>query len=897
MSDAPGGPDTRRALLAVVCVLGLVVASTAAPALANQAPLGGLDSPPRPSDVPDFVRNLPGVEHFIGDTDPRTDLEFGTSAFGALTPGDSTDVGGAVSPEQQRDAKSPHFVAETSDSTYWRTGAYTTYTGSGWTRENVNRVQPPRPPHSRPTHWASVTLRKTATNLPTPWRPVDLNLECGEEIPCNQEFSLSQTSDIESSPPLEAGATYRVQSVDPVDDPAVLRDVRVAGSVVSTEYTTVETTDRVREVAAEVTSDADNRYDAAKAVETYLESEKTYSLTDVPEPGEHIADQFLFEQSAGYCEYFATTMTVMLRAQDVPARYVVGYQGGESVGPDRYLVRGANAHAWVEVYFEDVGWVRFDPTPSDARSDAREDLHADDPDFRVSLNQSAVPGEDVLANVTTAGLPARGVTVLVNGDSVGTTNAAGEVTFTVPYAEEMNVTVVPASDSDTVALSRENASSASPAVTSGPTASGVPESSAAYGVPPPAFDIAGDTESDAAFVQQSDDENNTAQQSGDENNTTQQFDVRSDVRFSFDGDVEPGAERTLSVTVAGKPFADASVSIAGIDQGHTDGNGTIAVQIPADASGVIDVTATREALSETTTYPVDDLSVAVSPSLLAPLPGFDATAHVTAGGEPVADATVRVAGERIGTTDDDGTVRFEMPLARVPAVTADASGKQATTHVGWVLPSAAIAVLLVLAALAGLVTTARRRGVTLDAITAAVVTLANEAVAALVRALVGVADALDELATEFRAAAADGWRGVLAWLASLPGRLRLPRVSAVVASAVAAGRAATADDSTAEPVPSGQTAAEDSDPGRLRAVWQRFVGVVGVDRWETRTPGEVAREAVRRGFPERPVYGLTNAFRDAAYGDRSASSRLQSARRALASLRGTDSTDEGGESD
>ncbi|MXR21644.1 transglutaminase-like domain-containing protein [Halobacterium bonnevillei] len=482
MSDAPDGPDTRRALLAVVCVLGLVVASTAAPALANQAPLGGLDSPPRPSDVPDFVRNLPGVEQFIGDTDPRTDLEFGTSAFGALTPGDSTDVGGAVSPEQQRDAKSAHFVAETSNSTYWRTGAYTTYTGSGWTRENVNRVQPPRPPHSRPTHWASVTLRKTATNLPTPWRPVDLNLECGEEIPCNQELSLTPTSDIESSPPMKAGATYRVQSVEPVDDPAVLRDVRVAGSVVSTEYNTVETTDRVRELAAEVTSDADNRYDAAKAVESYLESEKTYSLTDVPEPGETIADQFLFEQSAGYCEYFATTMTVMLRAQDVPARYVVGYQGGERVGPDRYLVRGANAHAWVEVYFEDVGWVRFDPTPSDARSDVRSDLHENDPDFRVALNQSAVPGEDVTANVTTAGLPARGVTVVVNGDSVGSTNAAGEVTFTVPYTETLNVTVLPTNDTGTVPLSPENASAGGPGARSDPAAAGVPGPSAAYSV-------------------------------------------------------------------------------------------------------------------------------------------------------------------------------------------------------------------------------------------------------------------------------------------------------------------------------------------------------------------------------------------------------------------------------
>ena len=73
---------------------------------------------------------------------------------------------------------------------------------------------------------------------------------------------------------------------------------------------------------------------------------------------------FLFERRAGHCEYFATAMTVMLRALRIPARYVNGFLPGEynDVGSD-YIVRASDAHSWVEVYFPNYGWIPFDPTP------------------------------------------------------------------------------------------------------------------------------------------------------------------------------------------------------------------------------------------------------------------------------------------------------------------------------------------------------------------------------------------------------------------------------------------------------------------------------------------------------------------------------------------------------
>ena len=74
-------------------------------------------------------------------------------------------------------------------------------------------------------------------------------------------------------------------------------------------------------------------------------------------------DQFLFETRQGYCEHFASAFAVLMRAAGIPARIIGGYLGGE-VNPygDYLIVRQADAHAWVEVWLQDRGWIRVDPT-------------------------------------------------------------------------------------------------------------------------------------------------------------------------------------------------------------------------------------------------------------------------------------------------------------------------------------------------------------------------------------------------------------------------------------------------------------------------------------------------------------------------------------------------------
>ena len=79
--------------------------------------------------------------------------------------------------------------------------------------------------------------------------------------------------------------------------------------------------------------------------------------------GTHSADEFWFDNKAGFCEHIASAFVILMRGLDIPARIVTGYQGGEVNGFDGYwTVRQSDAHAWAEVWLEDRGWTRVDPT-------------------------------------------------------------------------------------------------------------------------------------------------------------------------------------------------------------------------------------------------------------------------------------------------------------------------------------------------------------------------------------------------------------------------------------------------------------------------------------------------------------------------------------------------------
>lgn len=121
---------------------------------------------------------------------------------------------------------------------------------------------------------------------------------------------------------------------------------------------------RVKELALSISAGKADNYSKAKAVEKYLSENYPYTLTPKPTPrNRDFTDYFLFDLKEGYCTYYATAMTILVRSLGIPARYVEGF-----VMPmypktgSTYEISNEQAHAWVEVYFEGYGWVPFEPT-------------------------------------------------------------------------------------------------------------------------------------------------------------------------------------------------------------------------------------------------------------------------------------------------------------------------------------------------------------------------------------------------------------------------------------------------------------------------------------------------------------------------------------------------------
>ena len=277
---------------------------------------------------------------------------------------DSVDIVGSI-----RLSPTVRFTVESREGSYWQTASYDRYTGNGWVRTGeagTYRGELPGPPGDAQTLRQRVTVEDRMSVLPAAWKPVEVSGGVASGTTVTPQGNLRPDQS------LQPGETYGVRSRVP---DATAEDLRRAGTDYPDRVTDTylqlpgSTTDRVRDLSADVAGDAETPYDKAVAIERYLESEKEYSLS-VPAPSGDVADTFLFEREVGYCTYYATTMVVMLRSQGVPARFATGYTPGEAVGDDERVVRGLDSHAWVEVYFPDVGWIRFDPTPAEPRATA-----------------------------------------------------------------------------------------------------------------------------------------------------------------------------------------------------------------------------------------------------------------------------------------------------------------------------------------------------------------------------------------------------------------------------------------------------------------------------------------------------------------------------------------------
>ena len=112
-----------------------------------------------------------------------------------------------------------------------------------------------------------------------------------------------------------------------------------------------------------VADDARHSRNLIARVITMIRTQPFVYTLEPPPLGRDSVDEFLFDTRRGYCEHYSSAFVVLMRALDIPARVVTGYQGGEINAVDDYLeVRQRDAHAWAEVWIAGEGWVRVDPT-------------------------------------------------------------------------------------------------------------------------------------------------------------------------------------------------------------------------------------------------------------------------------------------------------------------------------------------------------------------------------------------------------------------------------------------------------------------------------------------------------------------------------------------------------
>ncbi|WP_233144165.1 DUF4129 domain-containing transglutaminase family protein [Lottiidibacillus patelloidae] len=128
--------------------------------------------------------------------------------------------------------------------------------------------------------------------------------------------------------------------------------------------------ERVKQLAEDIVEGIESPYDKVVAIERYFGGNGfVYDNNRVAVPGadDDYVDQFLFETQRGYCDNYSTSMAILLRTLGIPTRWVKGFTQGKydktlGEGIRTYQVTNADAHSWVEVYFNGVGWVPFEPT-------------------------------------------------------------------------------------------------------------------------------------------------------------------------------------------------------------------------------------------------------------------------------------------------------------------------------------------------------------------------------------------------------------------------------------------------------------------------------------------------------------------------------------------------------
>ena len=248
---------------------------------------------------------------------------------------------------------------------YWRALVLWTFDGRSWERGKHNptpqaNIQPLADP---------IDYRITLEPHQKDWLfALDMPLDVPENIGISSNFELKARDKINSL------YQYRLSSVtEYVIQPQLSHWERSAGLKIPTE-SNPQTRALGRQLAQQY---AEPQQVVSHVLAMFNAEDYHYTLNPPLTPGADSVDQFLFQTRRGFCEHYAGSFALLMRSAGIPARVLLGYQGGTLNPLNQVItVRQSEAHAWVEVWLEGQGWVRIDPTAAIAPQRIERNLNA-----------------------------------------------------------------------------------------------------------------------------------------------------------------------------------------------------------------------------------------------------------------------------------------------------------------------------------------------------------------------------------------------------------------------------------------------------------------------------------------------------------------------------------------
>ncbi len=300
----------------------------------------------------------------------------------SMEPGSITDLGmsdelvfrvkfsGAIPPPQQR---------------YWRGPVFTYTNGKRW-------LQSSSPDYQR--YQDKVTFSGTPYHYTLLMEPQDKNWVFGLDLPSGFPDTLSSNANYQliSTDELNKRTEYKLTSYPDYN----------TGFITKTEYQQARQlpkapSDKIKQLVQKLNGfNSDPEGFIQQLLQYFRQEDFHYTLTP-PLMEVNPIETFLFETRHGFCSHYASAFVYLMRVANIPARVVTGYQGGEFNTVGGFLeVRQADAHAWAEVWLENRGWQRFDPTAAIApeRIERGIDINRLSPGGVVSF---AVPSEGAKA--------------------------------------------------------------------------------------------------------------------------------------------------------------------------------------------------------------------------------------------------------------------------------------------------------------------------------------------------------------------------------------------------------------------------------------------------------------------------------------------------------------------